>query len=109
MDENMNTPTYQAAPQPPAEDNSTKLLIFGILSIALSGVIGLVFAILAKKEATKYEQNFGPATGKAKVGKILGTVGLIVSIIATVLWVLFFCCVGCAAALAVADSPSYYY
>lgn len=106
MDENMNTPTYQAAPQPPAEDNSTKLLIFGILSVALSGIVGIVFAILAKKEATKYEQSFGPATGKAKVGKILGTVGLILSIVTIVIWFAYICCFGCVMAL---DTASYYY
>lgn len=96
MDENINIqntvneqPVYTATP---AEDNSTKTLIFGIIAIVLSelGLLGLIFAILGKKEAKKYEQNFGALTGKAKVGAILSKVALILSIVMAVVYVFCF-------------------
>ncbi len=83
--DNMNNnvyaePAYTAVP---AQDNSKKAMIFGILSLVLSelGILGLIFAILGKKEAKKYVAAFGQLTGKAKLGSIFSTVGLILSII----------------------------
>lgn len=110
MDENMNTPTYQASPQPPAEDNSTKILIFGILAVALCETVigGIIFGILTKKELKAYEAAYGPAAGKVKVGKILGTVGLILSIVMAAYYLLVVCCAGCAACMAASDSYYYY-
>ena len=63
------------------EDNSTKTMVFGIIAIALceTGIGGIIFGAIALSEAKKYAAaHDGVVSGKAKVGKILGTVGLIV-------------------------------
>lgn len=93
----------------PAQDNSKKALIFGILSVALGelGILGLIFAILGKKEAKKYEASFGQLSGKAKVGSILSTVGLILSIAMIVFYVLCFC-IGIIMGLAATNFALYY-
>ncbi len=63
-------------------------LVFGILSLVFSGLLGLIFALVGKGKAKSFERlSGGPATGTAKVGKILCTVGLILSIVA-------FCVIG---------------
>lgn len=110
MNNNINTePAYNATPVAPAQDNSMKAMIFGILGLALSelGILGLIFSILGKKEAKKFEAAFGQLTGKAKVGSILSTVGLIVSIIMMVVYVISFI-VGIFAGLAASSYATYY-
>lgn len=74
-------PAYNATTS--EQDNSAKTLVFGILATALGelGLLGLIFAILGKKEANKYKASFGQLSGKAKVGAILSTVGLVLSIV----------------------------
>ena len=74
-------------------NNSVKTLVFGILALALSwlGITGLIFGIAAIKQAGIYAQNhYGALNGKAKTGKILGILGLIVSCIVIVGGILFF-------------------
>ena len=58
-------------------------LVFGILSIILLGIIGIVLGALARKFASPILLDFADtASAKlAKIGKITGTVGLILSII----------------------------
>ena len=67
-------------------------LVFGILSIAISRVIGLVFGILAitqSRSATNYARMNGlKEDRRAKIGMILGIVGIIVSICGTI-WLAF--------------------
>lgn len=53
------------------------------------GVVGLIFAIIAKKKIGQYLPQYGELTGAAKVGKILGTIGLVFSIIFTVFWSIY--------------------
>ena len=100
-------PAYNATA--PVQDNSKKTLIFGILSLALGelGILGLIFAILGKKEAKKYEASFGQLSGKARVGSILSTVGLILSIVMIVFYVLCFI-IGIIMGLATANFAMYY-
>lgn len=113
MDNMNNTaytePVYNANPAAPAEDNSKKAMIFGILALALSelGILGLIFAILGKKEANKYQKNFGQLTGKAKLGSIFSTVGLILSIVMIVVYVICFI-VGIIMGIAAASYAVYY-
>ena len=70
------------------ETYAKKSLIFGILSLALSNIIGLIFAFIGRGQAKKYAVlNGGILDGKAKVGSILSTVAIpvtIISFIATV-------------------------
>lgn len=58
-------------------------LVFGILSIIITGIIGIVLGALARKFAAPILLDFADtASAKlAKIGKITGTVGLIISII----------------------------
>ena len=70
---------------------STKTLVFGILSIALGGsaILGIIFGAIASSNAKKYAAaNNGVVDGKAKVGKILGTLGLVFGIIALVVYII---------------------
>lgn len=59
-------------------DNSArKSLVFGILSIAFGSIIGLIFALIGGKHAKRYaDLNAGVVEGRAKVGKILCTIGV---------------------------------
>ena len=72
---------------------SLKTMIFGIISIAVggSGLLGIIFGAIALGNAKKYAaENNGVVDGKAKVGKILGTLGLVFGIIALVAYVIYF-------------------
>ena len=71
---------------------STQTLTFGILGLAFAGssILGIIFSAIGMKKAKAYVEQFGELTGKAKIGRILAKVGLIVSIIMTVFWVLYF-------------------
>ena len=83
---------YTAEPQPASGDlNDTPILITGILAIALcwTGIGGLICAIINKSKVKKFLAAGGVLAGKAKVGKILGTVGLILSILYMVFWVIY--------------------
>ncbi|MBR6922398.1 MAG: zinc-ribbon domain-containing protein [Clostridia bacterium] len=87
-------PVYTAEPQPASGDlNDTPILITGILAIALcwTGIGGLICAIINKSKVKKFLAAGGVLAGKAKVGKILGTVGLILSILYIVFWVGYIC------------------
>ncbi len=86
-------PVYTAEPQPASGDlNDTPILITGILAIALcwTGIGGLICAIICMSKVKKFLAAGGVLAGKAKVGKILGTVGLILSILYMVFWVIYF-------------------
>ena len=100
-------PVYNATPQP--EDTSSKVLTFGIIGLVLSelGILGLIFSIIGLKQANQYYSTFGTLIGKAKVGKILSKVGLIVSIVMTVFWAIYIIVV--AAMAASIASVGYYY
>ena len=69
------------------EKNSTKPLVFGILALALceTGILGIIFGAIATSNAKKFAAaNGGVLDGKAKTGKILGTLGLVFGIISLV-------------------------
>ena len=66
---------------------ATRALVFGILALALCEAVipGIIFGILSQKQAKAFtEANGGVLCGKAKVGRILGKVGLILSIVCAV-------------------------
>ncbi len=71
-----------------------KVLKFGILGLAFGSslylsFLGLVFSIISKCKLKKYRSQYGDPSGAAKVGKHLGTAGLIVSIIFTAILALY--------------------
>lgn len=114
-------PQYQAQPQyqqprpqvniPAAgAPNATPALVFGIIGISLAcfaacfcavpflnfifAIIGVIFSGIALGKAKAYYAQGGVPSGKVKTGKILGTIGLICSIIlivvgviVTILWI----------------------
>lgn len=78
--------------QPAADVNSTPILITGILALALcwTGIGGLICAIICMNKVKQFQAAGGVLAGKAKVGKILGTLGLVFSILYMVFWVIYF-------------------
>ena len=86
------TPAAQRTAVRPAP-GATSVLIFGILSLALSllgysSIGGIICGILCRVKAREYTEAGGELTGKAGTGKTLGQIGLIVSIVMLVLSVL---------------------
>jgi hypothetical protein len=73
------------------EKLSTQTLTFGILGLVFAGglVLGIIFSAIGLNKAKAYVEQFGELTGKAKVGRILAKVGLILSIIMAAFWVLY--------------------
>lgn len=105
-------PTYQQPyQQPVAPDNSGSVLTFGILSMVFSEVpvLGLIFAIIGLSKSGAFARAHGGACfGKAKVGRILSIIALIISIIANVLYLIVILGGGCAACIDSMSSSSYY-
>jgi hypothetical protein len=70
---------------PAIESTAKKSLIFGIISLAVPSLIGLIFAIIGRGQAKKHaELNGGSFTAVAKVGKILSTIGIPLGILCVV-------------------------
>lgn len=73
------------------EKLSTQSLVFGILSLVLSGggILSIIFGAIGKAKAKAFAAaNDGVLAGKAKVGKVLSTIGLVCGIIATIILVI---------------------
>ena len=85
-------PAQPAAPSyNPAGPSPTKVMVFGIIGLALSscGLPGLILSAIALRLAGDYMRLNGGLYGQAKVGRILGKVGYIVGIVMTVIWALY--------------------
>lgn len=79
------------AHDPAIESTAKKSLIFGIISVAIPSLIGLIFAIIGRGQAKKHaELNGGSFTAVAKVGKILSTVGIPLGILSIVYQTIMF-------------------
>ena len=109
MDPQYNQSSFQSSVyQTMAQPN---LLVFGILSIVFSGIVGLILSIIGRKKGKAFIAQGGTLTGASKVGYILCMVGLILSIIAIVviaiyliIYIIFFI----AAVGSASSSYSYY-
>ena len=71
------------------------ILTWGILSLVFSdtfflSLLGFIFSFKVSSLVNEYEQTFGPTTGRARVGKIFGTVGKILGLILTIFATLYF-------------------
>lgn len=75
-------PIQQTYPQP-------FLLVFGILSLAISFIPGIILGVIGRKKGNAYLAQGGVLTGASKVGYILSKAGIIVSIVVTVLVTLY--------------------
>ena len=71
--------------------SSKRALVFGILALALSdtGILGIVFGTRAISRSTEYLAAYGVYDGKAKTGRVLGTIGLVRGMIYTILYYIF--------------------
>lgn len=76
--------THQQTDTPPVKTIPISIIL-GIIGIIFSGIIGLVFGIIAVKKAAKEEN---------KTGRILGTVAIVLSIIMIIVKALFFVLLG---------------
>ena len=83
-------------PEPP-KGEAIKSMIFGIISIELSaipflGIVGLIFAILARRWAHPIIENYPYTSARlfAKAGYITGGVGRGMFIGFTIFWALYF-------------------
>ena len=73
--------------------SSTPILVFGILALSFAcsfyfAFLGIIFGAIAKSKLSAFVAQGGEVAGKAKVGKILGKIGLIVGIVMTAICVL---------------------
>ena len=86
-------PQYNPPVTPaPAPVNDTKPMVLAIVALALSslGIIGLIFAIVAKSKIKRaLADNGGVVTAKLRVGTILSTVAVILSIFMTIFWIFY--------------------
>lgn len=86
------TPYAQyGSPANPYESESTPILVTGILSLVLCGLIG-IYAWMKGNDLRNRAQSAGwPEPSTAKVGRILGIVGTIIGLVQigfAVLWIL---------------------
>lgn len=108
-------PQYGAPVEDPVERSLSKsILVFGILALVFCctfylAFLGIIFGAIAMSKAKKYAASY-PLTGRAKVGKILGTVGLIIGIIFTVIvTIIIIVAIIAAASYSGSSYSSYYY
>ena len=78
----------------------SQCLTWGILGLALSetGIIGLIFSIIAKNKIKAYNASGQAPSGQVNTGSRLATAGLIVSIVFIVIWVIYIIAISAAVA-----------
>lgn len=66
------------------------VLALGIIGLATcgTGIIGLIFSIIAISKAGKFRKNSAEPSGQVNTGRILGIIGLIFSILMIILWII---------------------
>ncbi len=83
---------YNAIPQQQTLGNPTKVLVLGIVGLALSfmGIPGLIVSIIGLVQANKYIAQYGNVANQVRIGRRLAIAGLIVGIVFTVIWIFYF-------------------
>ena len=87
------TSNYGTAPKASDSEKNDKgrtAMILAIIGAWLGAVPGIILCAIAGGKVKAWEEQYGPATGMAKAAKIIAKVGLILSIISTVVLVLYF-------------------
>ena len=84
-------PVYEAVP---VEQPAGPGLVWGILGLAFgcsffASFLGIIFSAIGISKAKKYTKQGYPLTGKNKVGSILSKVGLPVSIVMLVFFIIY--------------------
>ncbi|MBR6040401.1 MAG: hypothetical protein IKP38_07975 [Clostridia bacterium] len=64
-------------------------LVFGILSLVLGSLVGIILGAIGKKKAKEFTDQGGQLVGASKVGFILSKVGFILGIIELVFVVIY--------------------
>lgn len=91
--------SYEQATEEKKDELAGATLKWGILSLAFSttfflSLLGFIFSFVAKAKAREYVRLFGEVEGRSRVGRDLGTAGFIVGLILTILsalyWLLIF-------------------
>jgi hypothetical protein len=88
----MTTPTPpQGQPVMPQNGMGTAALVMGILQFFCLGIIGSILAVVFGRIGMKRaEQGLATNGGAAKAGYILGIIGIILNVIATIVLIVFF-------------------
>lgn len=112
-------PVYEATPvnntyaASAGADESKSVLTWGILGLVFADTcilsfLGIIFSAIALNKAKAFQAANGALYGKAKVGKILATVGLILGIVMTVFAVIYLLLI-IVGVIGAASSSYYYY
>lgn len=99
--ENPN-PNYSGMPMQPNLPNATTILVLGIISLVLCGIIGLVCGIialsLANKDMALYQNNPNAysicSLNNLKAGKTCATIGIILSSLVFIITIIYFIAIG---------------
>ena len=90
----MSTPEYPAAPSAgaaPQNGMGTAALVMGILQFFCLGTIGSILAVVfGRMGMTKAEQGLATNYGSAKAGFILGIIGLALTAVGIIVWIIVF-------------------
>ncbi len=104
-------PQYQqpVSATPAGAPTPTNILILGIIGLAISwipfaSIAGIIVSAIGMKKSNAYVAAGGITCGQSKTGRILARVGLIVSIVMTVVWAIYFTVI----IIAAASYSSYY-
>ena len=86
----VQAPYNAVQPQQPL-GNPTKVLVFGIIGLALCelGIVGLIFSIIGLVQANKYIAQYGNVSNQVRIGRRLAIAGLILSIVFIVFWIVW--------------------
>jgi uncharacterized membrane protein len=106
----------QNRPKKPNLPNATKVLVFGILSIAICSFVGLAFGIVAlvvsNKEMARYMESPDSYSinsyGMLNAGRTCAIIGTILSAVATLFMIIYFIFLG-VLFTAIFSSNSWYY
>lgn len=78
-----NQNNYNAAVEQP------NILVFGILSLVFSSIVGIILGCIGRKKGNEYIARGGTLTGASKTGYILSQVGIVLGIISTIILVIY--------------------
>lgn len=79
-----------AGPAQQRKGNPTKVLVFGIIGLALcsTGFLGLIFSVIGLVQASRYRAQYGTISKQANIGRGLAIAGLILSILCLIVYVI---------------------
>jgi hypothetical protein len=83
----MNQDYNYQAPAPVQQQPNT--LVFGILSLVLGSLVGIILGSIGRKKGNEYVLQGGTLTGASKAGYILSKLGIIFGIIELVVIVIY--------------------